>query len=440
MTTQEFFDSKVPWLGYVPKKWDISPLKRNTYIKARVGWKGLTSEEFEEDSYAYLVTGSDFRGKHIDWTSCYQVSEERFQDDPFIQLQNGDILVTKDGTIGKVSVVQNLDKPACLNSGVFLLRPTSDYLPEYMYWVLVSDVFKEFISYTSYGSTIQHLYQNVLVNFKFAFPSLDEQKTICDFLDRELAQIDVLAQKIDALAALADDSYRQTALSIILGLDVDQERQGLPAGSWAPSIPKTWKFASLRHFAHIYSGGTPDRAKPEYWSDGTIPWINSGAVNQEKVVEPSELITEAAIKGSSTRLAPGGSVVMALAGQGATKGTPAVMKIDAYCNQSMVAIVTDSRLDANYLYFWLSANYSNIRSMGGGDLRDGLNQEHVKSLKLPLPPVEDQIQIANTLWDEKEKLMVLLDRLESAKSVLMERRQSLISAAVTGKIDVRKVA
>jgi type I restriction enzyme S subunit len=116
------------------------------------------------------------------------------------------------------------------------------------------------------------------------------------------------------------------------------------------------------------------------------------------------------------------------------------MKIDAYCNQSMVAIVTDSRLDANYLYFWLSANYSNIRSMGGGDLRDGLNQEHVKSLKLPLPPIEDQIQIANALWDEKQKLIVLLDRLESAKSVLMERRQSLISAAVTGKIYIRKVA
>lgn len=192
-------ETNIPWLKYVPADWSVNKLKRNTYIKARVGWKGLTSEEFETTSYAYLVTGQDFKSRKVQFDKCYQINEERYRDDPFIQLREGDLLVTKDGSIGKVAVVGNLDKPACLNSGIFVVRPISEYISEFLYWVLNSDVFKEFINLTSSGSTILHLYQNVFQEFSFAFPSVERQRQIVEKLEFETSRLDQLADKAEAM-------------------------------------------------------------------------------------------------------------------------------------------------------------------------------------------------------------------------------------------------
>ena len=142
--------------------WETKRIKDVIQLKARIGWKGLRSDEFQTKSYAYLVTEQDFNSAEIEWSECYQIDKERYEEDPYIQLENGDVLVTKDGTIGKVAMVAKLDKPACLNSGVFVLHQKKNYfLQKYLFWQLSSSVFKEFISKNSDGSTIQHLYQNV---------------------------------------------------------------------------------------------------------------------------------------------------------------------------------------------------------------------------------------------------------------------------------------
>jgi type I restriction enzyme S subunit len=198
---QDFRDTGVEWLGLVPMNWNVSQLKHNTYLKARVGWKGLTSDEFQEKSYAYLITGQDFENQTVKLSDCYQVDQERYEDDPYIHLQEGDLLVTKDGSIGKLALIKDLDKPACLNSGVFLVRPKKDYTTEFLYWVLSSSVFRNFIGITSYGSTIQHLYQNVFVKFSFAFPTIKEQEKICQ-------EISLGVQKIDELMNAANHSMQ----------------------------------------------------------------------------------------------------------------------------------------------------------------------------------------------------------------------------------------
>ena len=96
---ETYKDSGIQWLGKVPSHWEITPLKYNLSLKGRIGWNGLKSDEFKESSYAYLVTGQDFNKADIDWSSCYQIDKKRYEEDPFIQLSNGDLLVTKDGTI-----------------------------------------------------------------------------------------------------------------------------------------------------------------------------------------------------------------------------------------------------------------------------------------------------------------------------------------------------
>lgn len=165
MKYDSYKDSIIPWIGQIPSHWGQCRLKSYNSLKGRIGWNGLRSDEFLAEGYAYLVTGQDFSGKDIKWDKCYQIEKPRYDEDPFIQLKNGDLLITKDGTIGKIATVNNLDKPACLNSGIFVMKQTKDMFEQgYLFWMLSSDLLKEFNNYTSSGTTILHLYQNVFEN------------------------------------------------------------------------------------------------------------------------------------------------------------------------------------------------------------------------------------------------------------------------------------
>lgn len=214
-------DSGINWIGQIPEHWEICRLKNACSLKGRIGWKGLRSEEFEQMSYAYLVTGQDFHSAIIDWTKCYQISKERYDEDPYIQLSNGDLLITKDGTIGKIAKVSNMDKPSCLNSGIFVMKQTKALFEQsYLYWLLESSLLKEFNNYTSTGTTILHLYQNVFENMPLIIPNLSEQQQIADYLDKKTAEIDSTITKckvqIDKLK-----EYRQALITEVVTGKID---------------------------------------------------------------------------------------------------------------------------------------------------------------------------------------------------------------------------
>jgi len=153
-------ETGIAWIGSIPKSWNIATLKHTTYLKGRIGWQGLTTEEYLQDGDYLLVTGTDFDNGQIEWSRCAYVNNDRYEEDPYIQLKENDLLITKDGTIGKVAIVRRLPKPATLNSGIFITRPLhGQYRQDFLYWVLISDVFPEFISYSMVGTTINHLYQ-----------------------------------------------------------------------------------------------------------------------------------------------------------------------------------------------------------------------------------------------------------------------------------------
>ena len=152
-------------------------LSKNTYIKARIGWQGLTTAEYHETGNYYLVTGTDIKNGYVNFNDCVFVSKDRYLQDHHIQLKLNDVLISKDGTIGKVAYVNNLPLPATLNSGVFLLRCDNEILTQkYFYYILQSKIFKSFINQTSAGSTITHLYQKDIVKFSFNIPKLKKSQ------------------------------------------------------------------------------------------------------------------------------------------------------------------------------------------------------------------------------------------------------------------------
>lgn len=164
--------------------WVKINLAKNSRLKARIGWQGLTTAEYLDEGYAYLITGTDFKDGRINWNGCHYVNYDRYVQDPNIQVSNGDLLLTKDGTIGKVAYISDLNRPATLNSGVFVVKPITDaYTAHFMFYVLESSVFKEFLQQLSAGSTINHLYQKDLVKFDlYVPPTTEEQEAITGIL------------------------------------------------------------------------------------------------------------------------------------------------------------------------------------------------------------------------------------------------------------------
>ena len=200
---------------------------------------------------------------------------------------------------------------------------------------------------------------------------------------------------------------------------------------WLGEVPGHWEVGSMRWLTRRYSGGTPDKTNLSFWQDGVVPWLNSGAVNDRLIMDPSTYITDEAFANSSAKWIPEGALVMALAGQGKTKGMVAQLAISSTCNQSMAAIIPSPKIASRFLFWWLDSNYQNIRNMAGGDLRDGLNLELLGDIRCPLPPLAEQTQIAAFLDRETAKIDRLVAEQRRLMALLKEKRQAVISHAVT---------
>ena len=205
-------DSGIEWLGEVNVDWTIKKIKHTTFVKGRIGWQNLRAEDFLEEG-PHLVTGTDFLLGKINWDGCHRVDEERFEVDQNIILRENDVLITKDGTIGKIAIVKNKPEKATLNSGVFVTRPLKDeYLQDYMYWLLNSDIFTHFIDFNKSGATILHLYQNVFEEFSYSLPDKTTQKKIVDFLEATTLKFDDLISKLNNSVNKVKE-YRQSLIS-----------------------------------------------------------------------------------------------------------------------------------------------------------------------------------------------------------------------------------
>lgn len=206
-------DSGIEWIGKIPEGWNTIKIKFTSWLKGRIGWDGLKSGEFIEEG-PYLITGTDFIDGGINWDTCVHISEERFMEDELLHIYENDLLITKDGTIGKLAIVKDCPEKVSLNSGVMIIRNTTKwkYLDKYLYYILSSEYFYLWYGLSQSGnSTIKHLYQGQFYNFEFTYPDLNEQKKISDYLDEKCADIDKLIeikkQKIDQL-----DEYKKSLI------------------------------------------------------------------------------------------------------------------------------------------------------------------------------------------------------------------------------------
>ncbi|MEB2787702.1 restriction endonuclease subunit S [Campylobacter upsaliensis] len=213
VSTTAYKPSGIEYLGLIPHHWEAVKVKFTAYVKGRIGFHGLNSNEFRYDEGAYLVTGNDFDNNEVMWDKCRRVSEERFYEDPNIHLQNNDLLITKDGTIGKTAIVNNCPKQATLNSGIFLVRTMKKMcFVKYLFFIINSQYFKEFVNVKTSGSTIKHLYQSDFHDLKIPLPPLQEQKQIANFLDEKCEKINSAIEKTKRQIELIKE-YKNTFIN-----------------------------------------------------------------------------------------------------------------------------------------------------------------------------------------------------------------------------------
>ena len=210
-------NSGVEWIGEIPAEWSYGRIKYNYYLKGRIGWQGLKASEFIDDG-PYLVTGTDFINGEINWESCYHISEERYNEAPEIHVKVGDLLITKDGTVGKVAFIKTKPDKVSLNSHLLIMRSLNNsYSNRFLFWIIQSNVFELYFQLTQSGSIMASLSQEKINNFSFPLPPLSEQTAIAAYLDKKCSIIDSNIAKRELINTKLTEYKKSLIYEVVTG-------------------------------------------------------------------------------------------------------------------------------------------------------------------------------------------------------------------------------
>ncbi|WP_336704625.1 restriction endonuclease subunit S [Micrococcus terreus] len=307
-------------------------------------------------------------------------------------------------------------------------------MPAYLAWLLRGyDHMKVFYSFG--GGVRQSLTFADLKRLPTVLPPEGTQCRIADYLDRETATIDALIEKQRQLV----DGLHERSEALVRSGVFGQEQGAARADRWIPNLPAGWSIEPLRRHTALVNGSTPNRANSDYWQGGQHAWLNSSHANSDVVVAADQWVTDAAVEECHLpRLCPG-TVLVAITGQGKTRGKATLLTIRATINQHLAGILPEARQwDARFLTLMLRAAYDELRliSDAGGSTRGALTLSSLGNVLVARPSLAEQREIADHLDRETAKIDALIAKAERFIELAQERRAALITAAVTGQIEI----
>lgn len=413
-------DSGVEWLGEVPQHWVVTKFSR--HFSVRMG-ETIPETELSDEGWLPVYSATE-RDKF------YGYVDER---KPLVA--NGDLVIPARGnSIGFVKLVR---APATATQTTIVANVLDHKITDssyVYYWCLGLRKVLFYFDRTAIPQiTTEYVSRNPLL-----LPALAEQTQIARFLDHETARIDALIEEQQRLIELLTEK-RQAVIShaVTKGLDptVPMKDSGV---EWLGEVPAHWEVWKLSHaFDGIGSGTTPPSTEHGWYEGGTIPWITTSELRENVITATKKNVTaEALEKFSALQMHPPGSLAIAM--YGATIGRLGILGISATTNQACCVLSSPRSLTPGFTFYWLSGFKEIIISLyatGGG--QPNINQDTVASLKVPAPGIEEQRGISDFLDQKAIEHDSLVKEAERVVAFLQERRSALISAAVTGKIDVR---
>ena len=423
-------DSGIAWLGSIPEHWEVRRLR---YLAQ------IVNEKFDHKPlnvpYVGLENIESWTGKLLDSDAPLDITST------VTVFHANDILFGKLRPYLAKAIVTSFYGVG--TTELMVLRSYEGVLNRFLLFLLLSESVIKQIDASTYGTKMPRMSPDFLANFTFPLPPLDEQRAIVAFLDAETSRIDTLVAKQQRMIVLLEEK-RKAVIShaVTRGLDANVALRDSGI-AWLGLIPEHWATDRIKQVVSIYGGGTPSKEKLEFW-DGDIPWVSPKDMKILKINDSEDHITQIAIQQSATNLIDSGAILIVFR-SGILKHTipVAINTVPVTINQDMKAIVPDkSRILNSYFVYIILGNQEVLLAEWSkiGATVDSLETSLFRNTLLPLPPLDEQRAIVAYLDEQTAIIDTLIGKARRAIDLLGEHRAALISAAVTGQIDVRAVA
>lgn len=405
---------------------NILNLGKDLYIKGRIGWKGLKKEEYLDSGDFKIINATALEDGYIDWDNCGFITKERYEESPEIMLQEDDILISKDGTLGKIGYVKNMKTPCSVASGIFVLRNSSKEKVnfDYLYHLLTSHIFKDFIKRNkAEGSTINHLYQRDLENFEINLPDLEVQEKVAfvlNSIDRKIQNNNKQIQTLESLAKTIYDywfvqfdfpnedgePYKSSGGKMVWNEELKRE------------IPEGWKYTFIGSITNCYdSKRVPLSSKQRGAKKGEFPYYGATCV--------MDYVNEFIFDGDYVLMAEDGSIMK-------VDNTPILQRITGktWVNNHAHILEPKKGYSCAVLMQLLKDIY--VPSLKTGSIQAKITQEKMNSIKI--------IDIPSDLLYEINKQLLPLDskvlHLQNEISVLNKLKGFILPLLMNGQVSV----
>ena len=407
---------KMTEVGVIPEDWEVKNVSESCLIKARIGWQGLKKSEYMSSGDYLLITGTDFDNGQVNWKSCAYVSKARYEQDSNIKIRPQDILISKDGTIGKVAYLGMIPKAGTLNSGIFVIRANDRKIDQvFLSKIFMSFYFEDFLNRLVAGSTINHLYQKDFVKFCFPLPNSEEQAAIATALSDVDSLISALTKKIEKKKAIKQGLMQQL----------------LTGKKRLPGFGDVWDVVQLKRIISEFI--VPMRDKPTALT-GPIPWCRIEDFDGKYLKKSlsNQGVDLNTVSKMNLKIFPVNTLLVSCS---ANLGRCAIVKQKLVTNQTFIGLVPSDRIDVEFLYYKMSREDKNLNNMATGTTISYLSREQFENYEILIPfSKAEQTSIANILSDCDSEIAALEEKRDKYKEI----KQGMMQQLLTGKIRLIK--
>jgi type I restriction enzyme S subunit len=421
----EYKDSGVEHLGKIPSHWVISRFCYETWVRARLGWKGLKADEYVDDGYAFLAT-PNIKEPTIDFVRVNYITKERYDESPEIKLCLNDVLLSKDGsTLGTVNVIRTLPRETTVNSSIAVITPTKGMDGRFIMYYIKSSYIQNLVWILQDGMGVPHLFQKDINKIRLPVPPVEEQYKIADYLDRKVSTINDTLSDLQSQAEMLERYKRELIADVVThGLDKNVSMKDSGA-VWIGEIPEHWE---VKRIGALYRERSTKVSDVEYpalsvTKNGIVPQLDSVALTDH---------------GDNRKLVKAGDFV--INSRSDRRGSCGISPLDG--SVTLISIVLKpqgSIYNPYYNYVFRSVAFADeFYKWGYGIVNDLWSTKwfNMKVINIQNPPYGEQKEIADYLDKRIPLIDGLVSDINEQISKLKEYRQIVIHDAVTGKIKV----
>lgn len=434
-------------MSELPPGWEVAKLSDIAQVIRGVTYQKSDAKNEPLKGYLPILRATNIAQTLLLTSEMVYVPARHVRDNQ--QLQDGDIIVaTSSGSASVVGKSAQLRQPWSGGFGAFcsVIRHEPAINPRYLAHFVASSRVRRAWRDLAQGTNINNLKTSDLATTSVPVAPLAEQERIVAAIEEQFSRLDA---GVAALERVRHNLKRMRAAVLQAAtrgelVHHDPQDESLPAtfarqsvtASSSPNQPANWMTTTIGSIAHVSSGATPSRSRKDYWQGGSIPWVTSTLLNKDYVVRALECVTPQALRETSIKLMPPGTLLVAMYGEGQTRGRCSELQIEATTNQACASIVLNKemRFVKPYLKLALTASYEANRRLSIGGVQPNLSIGIIKDLKVALPPANEQKRILREASRQLDIIALMEERLEKESKLCRCLRSSVLSAAFAGKL------